>query len=403
MQINVRKLFSPPQTVDVRKQNPDSVEEFKEPKDLTVLIYSAGDNNLDRYFIPEHKALEKIRNKNINLVMQWDRGNYPVNKETPWQGCKRFHIEPSEDGKNFISSPLDDLGQIDMASPENLTDFIRWGMKHFPAKHFMVVIKDHGHAWDGIIDDDSHKNRMTLQGLNKALEDAEKETGFKPDILAFDACGMANTEVLAELKDRANFLAASEMVLYSPGFPYEEALVPFDKGVSQRDLAYNLVEGGKKRPENIDTFAAFDLSKVDGFTESLDTFAGEIIRDREDRDKIKEFARGDTTFPHNMDLPVLLEKITESPEIKSRELKEKALNVKKSLHEMMVNEYHNPSLSVGGLSISDKYSVFSEDFLNTEFAEGTSWPEALRVMADNPLSHALSEMVKIKHNIKHVF
>lgn len=290
-----------------------------------------------------------------------------------------------------------------MASPQNLSDFVAWGMKKCPSRHTMVVIKDHGHAWEGVIDDDSHKGPMSLPDLEKALEAAEKETGKKPDILAFDACGMANADVVMELEDRAGYLVASEKVMYAPAFPYEETFSshgnkPFK--ISPGDLASRLVEESKKRPKQVDSLTALDLSRVKTFTHALDAFAEEVSRDKEDHRTIRTFlTTEDWTFSRNSDLSRILKEVAASPEIRSSRLKEKAKEALNALAGMTLNEHHNPECPIGGLSVPGYYNIFNGAFFGTEFARRTAWDEAMQDITD-PIARAVSIWTRLTHRLK---
>jgi hypothetical protein len=377
-------------------------------KDWTVLIYAAGDNNLDRYFVDEHKALETIDSRDrINIVMQWDRGEHPCNESLPWHDCRRFLVAPGNES-TFSSTPLEECGPLDMADPRTLADFITWGMKKYPAKHTLVVIKDHGHAFEGVIDDDSHGSRMSIENLGNAFLDAEQRTGKKPEMIAFDACGMANAETLMALRDRTQFVVASEKVLYVPGFPYKEALTaeqsPPGQPLAPEDLAKRFVEGAKKRTLDVDSLSAFDMGRMGTFAKALDRFSKALAEDREERKSVKSiFEYDDTTFTNAMDLPLFLEKILAAPSLHSPAVKARALELKKALDEMMIAEHHNKEFPVGGLSIANKYGVFNEAFMDTELARTTSWYSALSMAHSNPLSIGYASLVKARHALKHLF
>lgn len=209
---------------------------FPEEKEWTILVYMAGDNDLEPYLVKNFQALEKSGSSpNINLVAEFDRGNTPKSPVSKWTGSRRFLITKSTDNKKITSAPVQDLGDVNMADPKHLSDFVQWGVKNYPARHYMLIINDHGYGFMGALDDKGSKDVMDLPEMGKALEmatkgesdyisngakDAAAKTGKKIDILGFDACLMGQVEVAYELKDYANIMIASEEVIGSSGWPY---------------------------------------------------------------------------------------------------------------------------------------------------------------------------------------
>ena len=40
-----------------------------------------------------------------------------------------------------------DIGEVNMGDPNTLTDFVKWGLETFPARHTALVLWDHGGGW----------------------------------------------------------------------------------------------------------------------------------------------------------------------------------------------------------------------------------------------------------------
>lgn len=381
-----------------------------EEKDWTVLVFCSGDNNLDRYFPDEHRDLTRLDSLGrMNLIVQWDRGENPICKSPSWNGCRLMSISKGSDGK-VEEKVLSEMGQVDMASPETLRDFLIAGMKQYPSRHTMVVLKDHGHSWEGVLDDDSHRDRMSINGLRRAFTEAAGAVGRKPDVIAFDACGMANAEIVLALKDSASYLAASEKVMYVPGFPYREALsIPEGSdslSVTPKEMAARLVRGAAGRPEQVDSFSAFDLSKTDAFRKALDEFGKSLAAAGNDKKAIAEMLRDHRSafvFPNSMDLPAFLDNIGKSGDIGSQAVKEKAMALRKALDDMTVDEYHQPDTDAGGLSIANAYSVFNKTFLDTIVARDTSWYQALTMAHPGPLAAGYAHLIKAVHGLSGLF
>lgn len=379
-------------------------------KEWTVLVFCAGDNNLDRYFPAEHRELSLLNSLNrMNLLMQWDRGEKPICETPSWNGCRLISLSKGEDGR-VEEKVISELGQVDMASPLTLRDFLVRGMKRYPSRHTMVVLKDHGHSWEGVLDDDSHKSRMSIQGLQDAFTEAAAEVGRKPDVIAFDACGMADAELLLALKDSAAYMAASEKVMYVPGFPYKEALSVAQGSdslsVTPREMVTRLVRGAAGHPEQVDSFSAFELSKVDAFKKALDELSKSVALAGSDRKAIADMLRDHRrafVFSNSMDLSGFLDDVEKSTALRSPELKEKAGALREALEDMTVDEFHQPETGAGGLSIANAYSVFNKTFLDTLVAQDTSWYQALTMAHSGPLAAGYAHLIKAGHRLSHLF
>ena len=150
---------------------------------------------------------------------------------------KRFHFGAASDGTP-IEVPPD---QRDYRDGRALSDFIRFSLKaanHRDLDHTMLVLW--GHAYDFAF------GRLLTPGggmmalnftairdvLRKLQADADRvmdpgdENPFPPkiDILGFDACDIATSELAYQLQPVARFLLASQVGIPVPGWPYHRIL-----------------------------------------------------------------------------------------------------------------------------------------------------------------------------------
>ena len=168
----------------------------------------------------------------LNIVAEVDRaplGKY-TNSSTPllnlpaWSTTKRLLV------KQRSFQELSDLGELNTADPANLADFIRWGVKAYPAAHYMLVLWDHGGGWQGFGQDETlpgsaGSDWMGLPRVQAGIQTGLTQAGLaKFDIVGFDACLMASFEVAETLKAYANLLVASEEVEPGHGWDYAGAL-----------------------------------------------------------------------------------------------------------------------------------------------------------------------------------
>lgn len=136
----------------------------------------------------------------------------------------------------YASTLIKDLGEdASIQYPENLKNFIEWGIKNYPAKHYALVMMQHGEAWNL-----SSLGNMSPSQINMAVQKAFKEAlqpKDKLDILLFNSCYMGNLEALRELKDSAEIAIASENYTLTSAF--KESLDVF------KELKEKLNEGEK--------------------------------------------------------------------------------------------------------------------------------------------------------------
>ncbi len=371
-------------------------------KKWTVLLYSAADTNLERYQLSDVAELEGVgSNNNMNLVAQLDRGKNPSSLSGGWPGCKRFYLDNANhkpgDKQNITSPALADLGQVNMSDPKVLADFIEWGVKNYPAENYMLVMSDHGGAWVGAMQDYSHKGFMSIPQLKEGLAAAEKATGEKIDVLGFDACVMANTEVADELKDSVDYMVASEKTIGGDGWTYNgifssKTIQNLQKAldtkftISPEEVAKKIIKDSTGWAST-ETLSAIDMSKMKDVTSASDAFAKELLAGGMTQADLKELARKSKDFDGFTDQYDFVEKIINSPKaddklktagkavmdaIKNAVIAEEHASSENGAHGLTVQTYGD-GLGFGGVN-SSKYQEL-------QFAKNTQWDEAIQKKA----------------------
>jgi len=109
------------------------------PAKWTVMVYLAGDNNLDGAGVTDLMEMKSVgSNSDVNVIAQFDRAG---GKGT----SKRFYLRK---GTTLTADAVADLGETDTGDPAVLEGFLTWGIKTYPADHYMAVIWNHGAGWD---------------------------------------------------------------------------------------------------------------------------------------------------------------------------------------------------------------------------------------------------------------
>ena len=121
---------------------------------------------------------------NVNYVIQVDRSPAYATTYGNWFDTKRFVVQPG-----LVPTPAyaaQSLGELNMSSPQTLTDFINWGTDNFPAENYFLILADHGWGWaEGLITDESNGNKqMSTRGFSSALTAAD----VPMTILGIDMC-----------------------------------------------------------------------------------------------------------------------------------------------------------------------------------------------------------------------
>jgi hypothetical protein len=363
----------PQQKPDTFEQSASSSAAESPKKKWTVLYYAAGDNDLKKNLFTDLNEIESVgSDENTNIVAQADLG---------MMDCKRYCLEKDPDLSVINSAVLKDLGKTNMADPETLADFIEWGVKNYPAEHYFVIISDHGQAWRGAVQDDSHLAWMTLPDIQAGFSAAQDRTGVKVDVIGFDACLMANTEVAYQLKDSAQFLVGSEMLESSEGWPFVKILDEKKLSALQdtlreritmepRDLVMKIV-GDTEGSTEIDPMSATDLSVMPELAKASDEMAGKIIDTKTPGNVIYNIIKNTQNFYGYYDLGDFCDSVVKSIDVKDKDLKESAQKVHDILGRAVIAERHSDKYpKAHGLTVE---LMPDDDYDEVAFAKDTNW------------------------------
>ncbi|MHC9540159.1 MAG: clostripain-related cysteine peptidase [Vulcanimicrobiota bacterium] len=384
-------------------QNKDSVSieggsgENNDIRKWTVLFYGAGDNDLAPAIFQEVNQLESVGSgSSLNIVAQLD---LPDDEKGC---CKTYFIGKDADSQEITSPVLRNLGSVNMADPETLAGFIAYGIKKYPAEHYMLVIADHGKAWRGAISDMSHNGWMTTPDIRKSIEKGMAGEGKPLDVIAFDACLMASAEVAYELKDVAQYMVASEETegaagwsfpLILEGRPDENASGPIDSSllsplspdISAADLASRIVDCAKANPGRLYTMSAINLSKMNDIGTSVKNFAQQIVNTDTPGDVFRGIVRKTQGVGERSlrDISHFAQLVSESPQISDVKLKETANEVTGSIDRAIMNKagsnHAGNHENAHGLSIElPIVNVSKEGYEELAFAAKTEWQNTFR-------------------------
>ena len=208
---------------------------------VTVMVYMCGTDLESKYGMAT-KDLQEMLSATIS-----DKVNLIV--ETG--GCKSWKNNTVSSSKNQIykveSGGLrlveKDMGSSAMTDPANLTAFINYCQKNYPASRNMLIFWDHGGgSLSGYGYDEKYpsSSSMTLSKINSALKNA----GCSFDFIGFDACLMATLETALVCENYADYLIASEETEPGTGWYYKNWLTELSQNTSlpTPDIAQTIID-----------------------------------------------------------------------------------------------------------------------------------------------------------------
>ncbi|HNW34165.1 MAG TPA: clostripain-related cysteine peptidase, partial [Candidatus Ozemobacteraceae bacterium] len=214
---------------------------------------------------------------------------------------------------------LTDEGELDMGDWHELVRFAKTAMARFPAKHYALVVWNHGAGWKfkgaalkGISYDDSSKNHITTNQLGDALSEISSAAGRKIDLFCMDACLMQMFEVAWALRDGCDYIVASEETVPGDGYPYTEVLRALRPGMTPVEFGAAIVKAfrdcySKDIPQEgpWEIAARGDLRVIKRTTMSL----LETARLPELRDRLDVFCRAVMAGNHAAALNAAIQKV----------------------------------------------------------------------------------------------
>ena len=323
-----------------------------EPKKWTVMLWSAADNNLYSFMQDDIDEAERVGSTSLmNIIVQTDHAQ-------AGGGGKIYELQ-ADDQPQLHSPVRADLGDINMADPKKLSEFIQWTMKNYPAENYALIMSDHGGGWNGACQDEHSDGWMTPGIIQDGLRDAREKTGKKIDVLGFDACLMASAEVAQQLKDECSFMVGSEEVEGGAGWQYDqtlsrkqnrvfsgEVLQAADTAMRSRvdftpkEFATNIVSMAQGHQGDLGTMSAYDTSKVQGLTDAVKDFGAAILNSKISPADLKAAKRQTQGFYEYKDLGDFATKIAAKAG-NDEAVKEAAKKVQAAISDVVVAEQHS--------------------------------------------------------------
>lgn len=234
-------------------------------KDWTILVYGGGVNNLDASIRKNWQAVshEPVPENVDVFVRHFDRDGQ----------VRQLHIDSTG-----TSTPNLEVPAGDSSSPESLADFLRAGIRQYPAERYLVVISSHGKGAEGVIEDERSHRLMTPQELKQAMQAGQEANGGKPlDAVLFDACRMAALEVATQLSGSVGVAVASMDNLDAAGYDLNQVVLSASNSQDARQLGHALVSNDElQQRKSCLSLSAIDLNQLEPLHQAAQELANQL-------------------------------------------------------------------------------------------------------------------------------
>ena len=108
-------------------------------REWTLMVYLAGDNNLSSAGAVDLQEMKQVGSTDrVSVVAQYDRSGSRAQ-------TTRYYLRKQT---TLAQDAISRIGETNMGDPAVLEDFITWATTTYPARHYMLVLWNHGSGWD---------------------------------------------------------------------------------------------------------------------------------------------------------------------------------------------------------------------------------------------------------------
>ena len=277
----------------------------QEMAEYTIIFYGHGGGNLDAPImenIQDFFNADESSYKKVNIAVQYKfscedgmkaTGYIDDDAAENWSlKTIRFVGDNSLAGKGL--SWLDDdmaYGEdnCDITNPDSLTNFINWAAKVCPAKHYVLIISDHGGSYmphedlpyepgtRAVVYDDGHNEDVfSVSSLTAAIRNAS----IRPQVIYMDACLMNNVEYQFELKDLCDYYVASTFTVPADGGDYTTLVNLLAQETDIEKVLAGIVDSAIEKWDDDRIFidiTATRMDKLDDFGVAMKAFTDKLV------------------------------------------------------------------------------------------------------------------------------
>jgi hypothetical protein len=277
-------------------------------KEWTVMFFmnakQTGREDLSENLLRNVRQMETVGSSGkLNIVVEIGQLGW-LDDDGYWAGSKRIFVvkNPGQDESKTASLTLEINKDADMGDWKQLGNFVLWAKRKFPAKHYALVIANHGTGWKsrsrtkqltdkpdfklaGISYDFQTGNHITTVEMGAALAKAGRV-----DVVMSDACLMQDVAVDYQIAGFAGFIVGSQESEPMTGYEYSSVLKKLadSPSTSPEDFARHMVsayisfyqanEGAYLDSVDRVTQSAVNTAALPGLGRLLDGFARAALK-----------------------------------------------------------------------------------------------------------------------------
>lgn len=259
--------------------------------DLESKILFGGMGSADIEEMCAATASSKVR-----FVIETGGSGYWHNDKIDSDVIGRYVIEKGK------MKAVDKSKKASMGKASTLSSFLDWGIRTYPAGKMGLVFWDHGGGslsgvcFDELADNDSLSLREIDAAILSTLKKGHLTDHF--EFIGFDACLMGTVETANIAASYADYMIASEESEPGSGWDYTAIgnYLAENPQAGGADVGKVICDSYKEQCEKagdgqIATMSVVDLSKVDGLLADFNTFAREMYKKSEKKDKLASMVR----------------------------------------------------------------------------------------------------------------
>jgi hypothetical protein len=270
-----------------------------------VILKSVFTNLVIIFFLWSHQANGKEYDWLLVYYMPYDNDLSPLAKNIIQQFlkarindnvCVTLQVDLAGKGgmtRYAFNSNIDSLNIEEGASSSvnALDKYLLWVSKTFKARHYSVILLNHGGRLNEYGRDDYPEIRswMQMDSLATSLATFNKRAGIKKiDLLFEQVCTRGTVENLYQFKEVANYTLASQDLVPAPGYYYSIVFSKLNDTIKSGDQLADLIVSSE-REDMYYTYTLVDNAKwmdwlklLSKYSESLSS-PGTMI----DQDKLK--------------------------------------------------------------------------------------------------------------------
>lgn len=394
----------------------------------TIMVYLDGDNNLEGAGVDDINEMEQVGSTaDVNVVVQFDRiEGYDVSNGN-WSDTRRGRV--IADTTSDIVSSLVSVGEKNMGDKATVREFVLWAMAQYAAQRYFLVLWNHGDGWRTRVeqlraqlgavhekmlrlgptppltqeeaqlskkigeatkavcwDDTDGGDALTIAECREALEGVSP----KIDIIGFDACLMAMTEIAYEMKDCGGYMIASQNTEPDDGWPYDAVLSALNvfPAMAPEDLAARVVYLYGHSYAGQETLSAVRLAETAPLALELDNLARLLVSQTTEWGPIEEARTAARSFYDRdyRDLRAFLEALAGGGGV-DQSIGDATQAALAAFDRALVRNHSGPTEGGHGLSIEliGLGGRFPADYTasNLRFVADTRWDELLRELSEH--------------------